>query len=202
VAAGAKRQPARRARCGIDDAERRHCVGPGPGRPYATVSWRKLVGYRHRCYAASTSQPAERDERRNGREQHFEAQLVPPGAELLLPAFATDLASGPWQSAHQLTVKVSRQEQTIGGVIPIDGLGNARATLAVDCPTTEVPTDRRTSGVASICWRFVLVNSVRRTVVPLENLGADIHPVILFAGRRARDPIGFSCSFQQLVPWW
>jgi len=71
----------------------------------------------------------------NGREWRFEAQVVPPGAELLLPAAATDLARGPWQSAHQLAVKISWQEQSITGVIPIDGLRGALATLLANCPT-------------------------------------------------------------------
>jgi len=69
-----------------------------------------------------------------GKEWHFEARVVPPGAELLLPAEAADLAAGPWQSTHELTVKVSWQERSFGGVIPIDGLANALATLNANCP--------------------------------------------------------------------
>jgi hypothetical protein len=77
----------------------------------------------------------------NGQEWHFQAELVPPGAEVLLPTAATDLASGPWQSAHQLAVKISWQQRSIDGVIPIDGLRAALSTLAANCPTTAVPTD-------------------------------------------------------------
>jgi hypothetical protein len=69
-----------------------------------------------------------------GKEWHFEARVVPPGAELLLPAEAADLAAGPWQSTHELTVKVSWQERSFGGVIPIDGLASALATLNANCP--------------------------------------------------------------------
>ncbi len=70
----------------------------------------------------------------DGKEWRFEARVLPPGAELLLPAVATGLAAGQWQSAHELAVKVSSQEQSFGGVIPIDGLDAARATLAANCP--------------------------------------------------------------------
>ena len=49
-----------------------------------------------------------------GRESHFEARVLPPGAELLLPAEAAGLAAGSWQSAHELAVKVSSQEQSFG----------------------------------------------------------------------------------------
>jgi len=76
----------------------------------------------------------------NGKEWHFEAELVPPGAEVLLPAAATDLASGPWQSAPQLALKISWQQRSINGVIPIDGLRGALTTLAANCPR-EGPTD-------------------------------------------------------------
>lgn len=70
----------------------------------------------------------------DGKEWRFDARIVPPGAELLLPAEAMSLAAGPWQSAHELAVKVSSQEQSFGGVIPIEGLADALATLAASCP--------------------------------------------------------------------
>jgi hypothetical protein len=71
----------------------------------------------------------------DGKEWRFETRVVPPGAELLLPAQATALAMGPWQSAHEITVKISSPEQSFGGVIAIDGLGAALATLSANCPT-------------------------------------------------------------------
>jgi hypothetical protein len=71
----------------------------------------------------------------DGKEWRFETRVVPPGAELLLPAQATALAVGSWQSAHELTVKISSPEQSFGGVIAIDGLGTALATLTANCPT-------------------------------------------------------------------
>lgn len=69
-----------------------------------------------------------------GKEWRFDARIVPPGAELLLPAPASDLAAGPWQSANALTIKVSWQDRSFSGVIPIDGLAEALATLAANCP--------------------------------------------------------------------
>jgi hypothetical protein len=68
-----------------------------------------------------------------GKEWHFDARVLPPGAELLLPAQATELAIGPWQSTPELSVKVSWQERSFSGVIPIDGLAGALATLAANC---------------------------------------------------------------------
>jgi hypothetical protein len=73
--------------------------------------------------------------RANGQEWRFETTVVPPGAQLLLPATATALASGAWQSANQLTVKISWQQTAIAGVIPIDGLRGALATLLANCPS-------------------------------------------------------------------
>ena len=70
----------------------------------------------------------------DGKEWPFDARVVPPGAELLLPAEAMSLAAGPWQSARELTVKVTSPEQSFGGVIPIEGLAAALATLAANCP--------------------------------------------------------------------
>lgn len=70
----------------------------------------------------------------DGKEWRFTARVVSPGAELLLPAEATGLATGPWQLTHELVVKVSSPEQSFGGVVPIDGLGAALATLAANCP--------------------------------------------------------------------
>jgi hypothetical protein len=70
----------------------------------------------------------------NGQEWHFDATVVSPGVQLLLPVTATALASGPWQSANQLAVKISWQQTAIAGVIPIDGLRGALATLIANCP--------------------------------------------------------------------
>jgi hypothetical protein len=70
----------------------------------------------------------------NNGEWHFDARVISPGAELLLPDEASILAAGPWQSAHELAVKVSSQEQSFSGVIPIDGLNAALVKLRPNCP--------------------------------------------------------------------
>jgi hypothetical protein len=70
----------------------------------------------------------------NGIEWHFDASLLPPGAELLLPAEAMGLARSSWQSARELAIKVSSPDKSFGGVIPIDGLADALSTLMTKCP--------------------------------------------------------------------
>jgi len=68
------------------------------------------------------------------KEWRLSAHVVSPGAELLLPAEAMSLATGPWQSARELAVKVTSQEQSFGGIVPIEGIADALATLAANCP--------------------------------------------------------------------
>jgi hypothetical protein len=68
-------------------------------------------------------------------EWQFEGSIVPPGAELLLPPAATALVRGPWLKAHELAIRISWQKRSFGGVIPIDGLAGALATLATNCPS-------------------------------------------------------------------
>jgi hypothetical protein len=70
----------------------------------------------------------------NGKEWQFDARVVSPGAELLLPMDAMSLVTGAWQSARELAVSVSSPERSFGGVIPIDGVANALSTLATKCP--------------------------------------------------------------------
>jgi hypothetical protein len=70
----------------------------------------------------------------DGKQWQFSADVVPPGAELLLPADAAILAAGPWQLVHELEVQVRSPEQSFGGVVPIDGLSDALATLKANCP--------------------------------------------------------------------
>ena len=72
--------------------------------------------------------------RADGKEWKFDAGVVPPGAELLLPREAEHLLAGAWQSAHELVIKVSSQDQSFGGVIPIDGLEPALGTLVGKVP--------------------------------------------------------------------
>jgi hypothetical protein len=69
-----------------------------------------------------------------GNEWHFAAQVVPPGAELLLPPESTILVRTAWQAVRELAVKVSSPDQSLGGVVPIDGISAALATLMASCP--------------------------------------------------------------------
>jgi hypothetical protein len=69
----------------------------------------------------------------DGQDSRFVAQVVPPGAELLLPHEATALAYGPWQRAHELSVTVTSPEQSFAGIIQIDGLSEALTTLTANC---------------------------------------------------------------------
>jgi hypothetical protein len=69
----------------------------------------------------------------NGEDSQFVAQVVPPGAELLLPLEATALAYGPWQRVHELSVTVTSPEQSFAGIIQIDGLSEALTTLRTNC---------------------------------------------------------------------
>jgi len=68
------------------------------------------------------------------KEWHFAGQVVPPGAELLLPPGSATLVTTEWRSAHELTVKVSSPGQSLGGVVPVDGIAAALATLMSNCP--------------------------------------------------------------------
>jgi hypothetical protein len=69
----------------------------------------------------------------NGKDWRFVAQVVPPGAELLLPQEATTLAYGPWQHAHELSITVTSPEQSFAGLVPIDGLPEALTALTANC---------------------------------------------------------------------
>jgi hypothetical protein len=74
-----------------------------------------------------------------GKQIEFIASVVPPGAEVLLPPEATALASGPWQTAAELSVEVGAvegddQPSPIRGVISLAGLGAALAQLQANCP--------------------------------------------------------------------
>lgn len=69
----------------------------------------------------------------NGEHWEFVAQVMPPGAELLLPQESTALAFGPWQRARELSVTVTSPEQSFAGIVQIDGLSEALAMLAASC---------------------------------------------------------------------
>jgi hypothetical protein len=75
-----------------------------------------------------------------GSSVSFTASVVPPGAEVVLPADASALASGPWQTAPELSVQVAPvdgddQASPVQGVIPLAGLSNAIPLLLANCPS-------------------------------------------------------------------
>jgi hypothetical protein len=70
----------------------------------------------------------------------FNATVVPPGASLLLPRTATELASGLWTATSEMTVQIeTRQNDSapslIRGVIPLKGLSSALPSLLAICST-------------------------------------------------------------------
>jgi hypothetical protein len=75
-----------------------------------------------------------------GSSVDFTATVVPPGAEVLLPADASALASGPWQNAPELSVQVAATDggeplAPVQGIIPLAGLSNAIPLLLSNCPS-------------------------------------------------------------------
>jgi hypothetical protein len=74
-----------------------------------------------------------------GRSAEFIARIVPPGAALLLPQEATELASGPWSAASELAVQIDPgqnhgESTAIRGTIPLTSLGGALPVLTANCP--------------------------------------------------------------------
>jgi hypothetical protein len=63
-----------------------------------------------------------------------EANVIPPGAAILLPGEASALASGPWQSLDELPVQITEDGTAIRGVIPLKGLPAALQALRANCP--------------------------------------------------------------------
>jgi hypothetical protein len=67
-------------------------------------------------------------------ELHFAGTVIPPGAELLLPMGARELAAGPLHAARSMAIKITLADVTIKGEVAIDGLEAAINTLANSCP--------------------------------------------------------------------
>jgi len=75
-----------------------------------------------------------------GKGADFSATVVPPGASLLLPHLASELASGPWTVAGEVAIQIEPGQiegapSLIRGVIPLAGLGSALPTLLANCPS-------------------------------------------------------------------
>jgi hypothetical protein len=72
----------------------------------------------------------------------FTATVLPPGVEVLLPADASALASGPWQTAPELSVQIASVDGNepaapVKGIIPLAGLGSAIPLLLSNCPSQQ-----------------------------------------------------------------
>jgi len=70
----------------------------------------------------------------DGGESRFSASIAVPGALVLLPAEATALATGPWQTLNELSVDVEDAGLTVHGVVALDGLRSALSELSANCP--------------------------------------------------------------------
>jgi hypothetical protein len=74
-----------------------------------------------------------------GRSADFIARIVTPGAALLLPQEATELALNVWTTASELAVQIDPGQSdsnltAIRGAIPLTGLAGALPLLTANCP--------------------------------------------------------------------
>jgi hypothetical protein len=68
-----------------------------------------------------------------GVDMRFDASIGPPGAAILLPNEASALAHGAWQSASELAIRIEDGQDTVRGIIVIDGLRTALQRLEANC---------------------------------------------------------------------
>jgi hypothetical protein len=66
-------------------------------------------------------------------QSQFQGATVQGGLALLLPATASSLATGPWQTANELSVEIAIKPVPIKGTVPLSGLSNALRTLTQMC---------------------------------------------------------------------
>jgi hypothetical protein len=62
------------------------------------------------------------------------AEVTSAGTALLLPVEASTFTTGPWRNTKEIAVTIRDPDGEIRGVIPIDGIGPAMATLSASCP--------------------------------------------------------------------
>ena len=68
-----------------------------------------------------------------GTETQLEATVGAPGTAVLLPADATALVSGSWQTLSELTIRIDDGQTTIRGVVALAGLQAAFNRLVASC---------------------------------------------------------------------
>jgi hypothetical protein len=64
----------------------------------------------------------------------FSGSVVAPGLLVLLPQEATALATGPWQTMPELSVRIDDSGSVLQGVVPLTGLKGALEALRSNCP--------------------------------------------------------------------
>jgi hypothetical protein len=64
----------------------------------------------------------------------FTANVVTPGALVLLPEKASALVEGTWQSLSELEVSIVENGHALHGVIPLADINTAMETLQSNCP--------------------------------------------------------------------
>ncbi len=77
--------------------------------------------------------------RADGKSATFIAAIVPPGAAVVLPAEASQLASDSWKAAPELSLRITvdgaDQQTVVNGVISLVGLSEALPLLLANCPS-------------------------------------------------------------------
>ena len=69
----------------------------------------------------------------NGTKSRYDANVVSPGALLLLPAEVAAFAAGPWREARELAVTIEDPQHAIRGAVMLNGLGSALVVLRSNC---------------------------------------------------------------------
>ena len=69
-----------------------------------------------------------------GHEARFKATVAAPGTALLIPGDANTLIGGSWQALSNLWIRVEDGQNTISGVVPLDGLKAGFQMLGANCP--------------------------------------------------------------------
>lgn len=69
-----------------------------------------------------------------GHETQFKATVAPPGTAILLPGDAAPLVSNSWHALKDLFIRVADGQNTIQGVVPLEGLQTAFKVLVANCP--------------------------------------------------------------------
>jgi hypothetical protein len=64
----------------------------------------------------------------------FTANVVPPGALVLLPPEAVELTTEPWQATSKFAITIAHEHAPIHGVVDLTGVAQALQVLRSNCP--------------------------------------------------------------------